>query len=62
VFGQLAFGSAALGRRRAALHWACRAAGRRPLEPRTYLALAVAAGLASPEAIMSFLHRRGRGL
>jgi glycosyltransferase involved in cell wall biosynthesis len=62
VFGQLAFGSAALGRRRAALHWARRAVSRRWREPRAVLALAVAGRLVSAEAIMSFLHRRGRGL
>jgi hypothetical protein len=62
VFGQLAFGSAALGRRSAAARWARRAARRRPTEPRAYLALVVASGALSAESIMSFLHRRGRGL
>jgi len=62
VFGQLAFGSAALGRRRAATQWARRAMGRRWAEPRGYLALAVAGRMVSAEAVMSFLHRRGRGL
>jgi glycosyltransferase involved in cell wall biosynthesis len=62
VFGQLAFGSAALGRRSAAASWARRAARRRPTELRAYLALAVAGGIVSAESIMSFLHRRGRGL
>ncbi len=62
VFGQLAFGSAALGRRGAAARWARRAARRRLTEPRAYLALAVAGGVVSAESVMSFLHRRGRGL
>jgi glycosyltransferase involved in cell wall biosynthesis len=62
VFGQLAFGSAALGQRRAAARWARRAVSRRMTEPRAFLALAVAGRLISAEAIMSFLHRRGRGL
>ena len=62
VYGQLAFGHAALGRRSDAVHWARRAARRRPAELRAYLALAVAARLVSAESIMSFLHRRGRGL
>ena len=62
VFGQLAFGSAALGRRSAAARWARRAARRRPTEMRAYLALAVAGGVVKAESIMSFLHRRGRGL
>jgi glycosyltransferase involved in cell wall biosynthesis len=62
VFGQLAFGSAAIGRRRQAVQWAGRATRRRWREPRAFLALAVAGGVVSPEAVMSFLHRRGRGL
>jgi hypothetical protein len=62
VFGQLAFGSAALGRRRAAARWARRTLRRRVTEPRAYLALAVAGRVVSAEAVMSFLHRRGRGL
>ncbi len=62
VFGQLAFGSAALGRRSAATHWARRAMRRRVTEPRAYLALAVAGRVLSAESVMSFLHRRGRGL
>jgi glycosyltransferase involved in cell wall biosynthesis len=62
VFGQLAFGSAALGRRPAAARWARLAARRRPTEPRAYLALAVAGGVLSAESVMSYLHRHGRGL
>ena len=62
VFGQLAFGSAALGRRAAAARWARRAMRRRVNEPRAYLALAVAGGVLSAESVMSYLHRRGRGL
>jgi glycosyltransferase involved in cell wall biosynthesis len=62
VFGQLAFGSAAIGRRRDALRWARRALGRRWREPRAFLAVAVAGRVLSAEAVMSFLHRRGRGL
>lgn len=62
VFGQLAFGSAATGRRRAAFRWARRAVRRHWSEPRAVLALAVASGLLSADAVMSFLHRRGHGL
>ena len=62
VFGQLAFGCAALGRRAAAARWASRAMRRRVSEPRAYLALAVACRVLSAESVMSFLHRRGRGL
>ncbi len=62
VFGQLAFGSAALGRRAAAARWARRAMRRRVSEPRAYLALAVAGRVVKAESVMSYLHRRGRGL
>jgi glycosyltransferase involved in cell wall biosynthesis len=62
VYGQLAFGSAALGRRRAAAGWAARTLRHRLTEPRAFLALAVAARVLPAEAVMSYLHRRGRGL
>ncbi|MGR6967527.1 glycosyltransferase family 2 protein [Geodermatophilus sp. URMC 61] len=62
VFGQLAFGSAALGRRGAASRWAGRAVRRRWCEPRAFIALAVAAHLVGPERVLSTLNRRGRGI
>jgi hypothetical protein len=62
VFGQLAFGSAAIGDRRGAVRWAGRTLRRRVTEPRAVLALAVAGHLLSAETVMSFLHRRGKGL
>jgi len=62
VFGQLAFGSAALGRRGDAVCWARRTLGRSWREPRALLALAVATRLLRAETVMSFLHRRGKGL
>jgi glycosyltransferase involved in cell wall biosynthesis len=62
VFGQLAFGSAALGRRGDAVRWARRTLRRRRTEPRALLALAVAARLVRAESVLSFLHRRGKGL
>lgn len=62
VFGQLAFSTAALGRRRTAVHWAGRALRRRWLEPRALLALAVAVGLLRPERVLAVLNRRGRGV
>jgi len=62
AFGQMAFGNAALGRRRDAVHWARRTLRRRWQEPRALLALAVAARLVRAESVMSFLHRRGKGL
>jgi hypothetical protein len=62
VYGQLAFGSAALGDRRAAAQWALRAMRTNWREPRGLLALAVAGGLVSPEWVLSRLHRHGRGI
>jgi glycosyltransferase involved in cell wall biosynthesis len=62
VFGQLAFGSAALGRRADAVRWARRTLRRRWTEPRALLALAVSARVVRAESVMSFLHRRGKGL
>lgn len=62
VRGQIAFAHAAQGHRREALRWAASAARRRPLEPRAPLAVAVALRLASPDAIMTRLHRHGRGI
>jgi glycosyltransferase involved in cell wall biosynthesis len=62
VFGQLAFGSAALGRTRDARRWARSALLRRWTEPRAYLALAVTGHLVSADTVMGLLHRRGRGV
>ena len=62
VYGQLAFGYAALGRRGEAVRWAVRAVRRRPREPRALLALAVAARLVPADRVMAVLHRRGRGV
>lgn len=61
-YGKLAFGCAALGRRREALRWSARALRRRPLEPRAYLALAVAARLVSWQRVVRALNRRGHGI
>ncbi|MFG6194988.1 glycosyltransferase family 2 protein [Nonomuraea sp. JJY05] len=62
VYGQLAFGHAALGHRREAARWALRAMRARAGEPRAPIALAVAAGLISAPAVLSALHRRGHGI
>jgi glycosyltransferase involved in cell wall biosynthesis len=62
VRGQIAFAHAARRDRRQAWKWALSAARRNPLEPRTPLALAVASGLASPDRIMTMLHKRGKGI
>jgi hypothetical protein len=62
VAGQVAFATAAKGDRRGAVHWVGRAIRRNPLEPRAYLALAVASGAVKPDAIIRRLHDRGRGI
>mgnify|MGYP000190781811 FL=1 len=62
VYGQLAFHHAALGRRREASRWAWRAFAARHGEPRAPIALAVAAGLVSAQAVLNALHHRGRGI
>jgi glycosyltransferase involved in cell wall biosynthesis len=62
VFGQLAFGSAAMRRRRAAARWGVRALRRRYSEPRAYLALAVASGAVSAERVLGTLNKRGHGV
>ncbi|HEX4813033.1 MAG TPA: glycosyltransferase family 2 protein, partial [Nonomuraea sp.] len=62
VYGQLAFGHAALGRRGGAVRWAARALRARLGEPRAPIALAVAAGLISAPAVLSRLHDRGHGI
>ncbi|GAA4234533.1 glycosyltransferase involved in cell wall biosynthesis [Streptosporangium album] len=62
VYGQLAFHHAALGRRREAGRWAWRAFTARHGEPRAPIALAVAAGLVSAQAVLSTLHHRGYGI
>jgi glycosyltransferase involved in cell wall biosynthesis len=62
VFGQLAFGYAALGRRGEAARWAGRSLRRNPREARAVLALAVASRVVRPETVLSALNRRGRGL
>jgi glycosyltransferase involved in cell wall biosynthesis len=61
VYGQIAFAHASRADRTAAVRWSMRAIRRRPLEPRSYLALAVAAGV-RPTVILEALHRRGHGI
>lgn len=62
IRGQVAFAQAALKNRRSALSWAGSAFVRNPAEPRTALALAVAAGLVTPDRVMEELHKRGKGI
>ena len=62
LLGQIAFGRAAIGERRGAARDALRAARTRLREPRSYLALAVAAGAVKPDTIQRALHRHGHGI
>lgn len=62
VLGQIAFATAADHQRREGARWALRSLRRRPLEPRGYLALGVAAGILPPDWVIRQLHRTGRGL
>jgi glycosyltransferase involved in cell wall biosynthesis len=61
MLGKLAFGHAALGRRRAALGYAWQAARTSWHEPRTALALLVVAGVPAP-VIVRQLNRRGHSI
>ncbi len=62
ITGQIAFASAAGGERGDAWRWAGRTLRRRPMEPRAWLALAIAAGALRPDPVLRALHRRGRGV
>lgn len=61
-YGKLAFGSAALGQRRAALGWAIRSLRRRWREPRAMLALLVASRAMSWRRVVGILNARGHGI
>jgi glycosyltransferase involved in cell wall biosynthesis len=62
VYGQIAFGYACEGQRRAALRWAGRAFRANWRERRVPFALAVASGLVSGDRVLRALHTRGRGI
>ena len=62
VYGQLAFGNAALGQRKSAVSWALRSLRSNVREPRAVLALLVATGLVSDESVMRQLQKRGHGI
>jgi glycosyltransferase involved in cell wall biosynthesis len=61
-YGKLAFGSAALGRRRESLGFVRRALRARPTEPRAWLALLVCCRLVSWQRVVATLNRRGHGI
>jgi glycosyltransferase involved in cell wall biosynthesis len=60
--GQIAFAYASLGESGRARHWAWQAMRSDPRQPRTVLALAVAAHLVRPERVLAALNKRGRGI
>jgi hypothetical protein len=62
IFGQLAFASAGCGRRSEAVAWAQRALRLSPVQPRAYLALAVAAGLARADSVLRVARTFGKGI
>lgn len=62
VQGQIAFGLACLGQRRAAVRLAAHVARRRAREWRAVAALLVASGLVQAETVLRVLHRFGRGV
>ena len=62
VSGQVAFATAAMGTGARRCAGSGRTVRRNPLEPRAYLALAVASGAVKPDAVVRRLHARGRGI
>jgi glycosyltransferase involved in cell wall biosynthesis len=60
--GRVAFAHAALGRRGEARRWAWRSIRTRPLERRSYLALAVSSGIVTASAIQDRANKAGRGV
>jgi glycosyltransferase involved in cell wall biosynthesis len=62
VYGQIAFGEASQGHRRAARTWARRALRNDPTQWRAVASLAVASRLVTPDRVLNTLHRYGRGV
>ncbi|WP_247647320.1 glycosyltransferase family A protein [Arthrobacter sp. E3] len=62
IYGQLAFGHAALGQPQSAFRWAARSLRANVREPRAVLAMLVAARLVSAETVVDRLQRKGRGI
>ncbi len=62
LYGRVAFAHAALHRRGDAARWAWRSVRRRPLERRSYLALAVASGVVHASTIQRRANRAGHGV
>jgi glycosyltransferase involved in cell wall biosynthesis len=62
IYGRLAFGNAALGKRTEARLWARRSIRRSWSQPRGYLALLVSYRLLSPKLVLRAAHAVGRGI
>jgi glycosyltransferase involved in cell wall biosynthesis len=62
IYGQIAFASAAAGRKAEARGWARRTLRLNRLERRAYIALAVSYGLVRPKAVLALAHRFGKGI
>jgi glycosyltransferase involved in cell wall biosynthesis len=62
VYGQIAFGYAAMGRVSEARQWAVRSIWSDVTQPRGYLAILVAMRLLSPAMLLRHLHSHGRGV
>jgi hypothetical protein len=62
IAGQAAFASAASGDLSGAWKWVRKTIAANPREARAYIALGVMCGLVKPDAVLRWLHRRGRGL
>jgi hypothetical protein len=62
VYGQLAFGHAALGDRRAAAGFAFKSLRLNWREPRAIFALGVVCRLVSDRTVLDLLHKHGRGI
>lgn len=62
ISGQVAFAYAAAGDRTKAVSWMWKTVRANPRELRPYLALGVMSGIIRPDAVVRWLHERGRGL
>jgi glycosyltransferase involved in cell wall biosynthesis len=62
AYGKLAFGCAALGRRRESARWVARAVRANWREPRAYVALGVLLGVVRWDRVLAFLNARGHGI
>jgi glycosyltransferase involved in cell wall biosynthesis len=62
IYGQIAFGRAALGDVRGAFGWGLRCLQKDLAQPRGYLAILVSLRLCPPDPLLNMLHARGRGI